>query len=826
MIEKTNAPSLSAIYQIAVENFRDGIAIADLETCQTLYVNRALGEIFEISDSEILPDIYALVPEENRLRLTALHLQEGKTSLTQEFPMLTVKGTSVWVEMTATPVDFAERKAMLLIFSDISAHKRVEENLHRRAAEFAAIYTMTRAMASQSDSLLLLEEVLDHALALLSASCGEIVFYDAASDILEVKVVRGVPITPGLRINRDEGVGWKVARTMQPVIVDQYLEWEDRAAQYVHLNVAAVVGVPMLYGGDLIGVLIIFELLPSQRVFSRADVRLLELFASQAAAAVHNAQLLEETKRHLAEMQTVNRVSEALRSLQTMRQMLPCLLDETLAAFQTNAGILWVYDTLHNKLCSGVARGWFEHFFDGQEKQVIEHIGKRVLEDNQPYFIADFSTDMCIPSHLAKHVPEGWSGVCYPIPTALGYVALLFVAVRQSRGFGEFEIKLLERIARIAGDALHRARLYDRTEEQLNRISALFSIETAIGSSLDIKAILRILLDQVTTQLHVDAADILLYHPETETLEFAAGLRFRTSGLEQMLLNTHQDYAGRAIIEGRTISVPDLSQSEEGYLRNKLMQMEGFVSYYATPLISRGEEVGVLEVFHRTPLDPDPEWLEFLATMAAQAAIALDKARLIDGLQKSNRELTNAYDRTIEAWARLIDLRDHETEGHSVRVAEMAVRLARMAGVSEKSLIHVRRGAILHDIGKIAIPDGILGKKGPLSEEEWEIMRQHPVYAHKMLAPVSFLQAAIDIPYAHHEKWDGSGYPRGLKGEEIPLMARVFAVCDVWDALTSDRPYRPAWSEQKTIEYISEQSGTHFDPRIVTLFLKLMGGQE
>jgi HD-GYP domain-containing protein (c-di-GMP phosphodiesterase class II) len=185
-----------------------------------------------------------------------------------------------------------------------------------------------------------------------------------------------------------------------------------------------------------------------------------------------------------------------------------------------------------------------------------------------------------------------------------------------------------------------------------------------------------------------------------------------------------------------------------------------------------------------------------------------------------------AYDATIEGWSRALDLRDKETEGHSQRVTEMSVELGRRLGLKEEAVMHLRRGALLHDIGKMGVPDYILLKPEPLTEDEWRIMRRHPEYAYQLLLPIAFLHPALDIPYCHHEKWDGTGYPRGLKEGHIPMVARIFAVADVWDALTSDRPYRPAWPEEKALAYIREQSGKHFDPRVLEVFLELLAHRQ
>ncbi len=191
-------------------------------------------------------------------------------------------------------------------------------------------------------------------------------------------------------------------------------------------------------------------------------------------------------------------------------------------------------------------------------------------------------------------------------------------------------------------------------------------------------------------------------------------------------------------------------------------------------------------------------------------------------LREANAQLLNAYEATIEGLSHALDLRDRETEGHSRRVTEVTVKLAQALNFSEEEIIHMRRGALLHDIGKIGIPDSILHKPDSLTEEEWTNMRKHPQFAYDMLSPIEYLRPALAIPYSHHEKWDGTGYPRGLKGEEIPMSARLFAIADVWDAVTSDRPYRAAWTEEQATAYIREQSGKHFDPQVVDLFFKVV----
>jgi putative nucleotidyltransferase with HDIG domain len=388
------------------------------------------------------------------------------------------------------------------------------------------------------------------------------------------------------------------------------------------------------------------------------------------------------------------------------------------------------------------------------------------------------------------------------------------------RPFTEAEVRLAEGIAEVGGTAVRRARLFEQLERRLQEAQALRDIDMAISSSLDLRVTLNVLLDKVTSRLEVDAADVLLLDPHAQTLTFAAGRGFRTTALRHADLRLGEGYAGRAVFDGRAVSVSNLAGDPQ-FAGSALGTLEGFVAYYAVPLVAKGHVLGVLELFDRDALAPSQEWRDFLETLAGQAAIAIDSAALFTDLQRSNMDLALAYDTTLEGWSRALDLRDKETEGHTQRVTDLTLRLARAMGVSEAELVPIRRGALLHDIGKMGIPDSILFKHGTLSPDEWEVMQRHPVYAYELLSPIAYLRSALDIPYGHHEKWDGTGYPRGLKGEQIPLAARLFAAVDVWDGLRSDRPYRPAWSVERARAYIQEHAGSHFDPQVVELFLKM-----
>lgn len=377
----------------------------------------------------------------------------------------------------------------------------------------------------------------------------------------------------------------------------------------------------------------------------------------------------------------------------------------------------------------------------------------------------------------------------------------------------------------VMGDITDREKSEKMIQKQIRRLESLNAIDKAITGNLDTKEILPLIIRHTCEQLEADAANVLILNNDTGDLHFSAGQGFKSRAAHSIILKKGEGEASRALNENRVIEILDIDKNNPPAGFGKIIASEGFGSYYAIPLIAKDRPKGVLEVYRYQSNIPDPDWLSFLETIAQQTAIALDNADLFTDIQKSNLDLTLAYNATIEGWSRALDLRDKETEGHTERVTELTLNLAREFGIPESEMINIRRGALLHDIGKMGIPDNILLKPGPLTDDEWTIMRKHPQYAHDLIAPIDYLKPALDIPLYHHERWDGSGYPFGLKGKDIPLIARIFAVIDIWDALCSDRPYRKAWPKQKALAYLREQAGKQLDPNLVDIFIeKLLEG--
>jgi putative nucleotidyltransferase with HDIG domain len=360
----------------------------------------------------------------------------------------------------------------------------------------------------------------------------------------------------------------------------------------------------------------------------------------------------------------------------------------------------------------------------------------------------------------------------------------------------------------------------DQLKNKETQLGALMGIGKAINSSLGLKRVLEEVMDTLIELMRAERGFLVLRESSGE-------LRVRIArGIDHINLDEEAFNVSRTIVEKVATSgeaILTTNAQEDPRFENQMsVAAYQLRSILCAPLKIKNELIGVIYVDNRarSGIFQDHD-LGMIRAFSDQAAVAIDNARLFDDLQEKNQELEEAYQATLEGWVSALDMRDKETEGHTQRVRILTERLAKFMGVDDEEMIHIRRGALLHDIGKMAIPDGILLKPGPLTEDERELIKQHPVYAYNMLKRIDFLLPAIDIPHYHHEKWDGSGYPDGLKGEEIPFAARIFPVIDVWDALTSDRPYRKGLPPEEVRERIKADSGKHFDPQVVEAFIQM-----
>ena len=352
------------------------------------------------------------------------------------------------------------------------------------------------------------------------------------------------------------------------------------------------------------------------------------------------------------------------------------------------------------------------------------------------------------------------------------------------------------------------------------KVEALVGVGSVINSALGLKRVLEEVMDSIIALMNAERGFLMLKDNQGGlSVQIARGIAQADLAKDSFAISN--SIVKRVVDSGEAILTTN-AQEDPRFDQQASVAAYHLLSILCAPLKVKDVLIGVIYVDNRAQSGIfHKDDLEIISSFSNQAAVAIENARLFDGLQASNEELQLAYHATLEGWVRALDLRDKETEGHTQRVTTLTEKLASAMGIHGDDLIHIRRGALLHDIGKMAIPDGILLKPASLTPEERTLIEKHPVYAFEMLSPIKFLQPALDIPYCHHEKWDGSGYPRGLKAEHIPLAARIFAVADVWDALVSDRPYRKGLDPVEVKEKIRTDSGSHFDPIVVKAFLKL-----
>jgi len=698
-------------------------------------------------------------------------------------------GSHYTEEMTITPLKNAQGEVahFIAIKQDISERVNVEHALHDSRARLSGI----------------IDSAMD-AIVTLDANQRIILFNPAAEKMF--------------RCPADEALG-------QPL--DRFIPERFREAHREHIHLFGQTNQSRRSMGTL-GPLTCLRAdgkeFPAEIAISQAKVADGKIYTAILRDITERKQAEEELHRRINELSALYQTTLDIISVQDLPDLLNTIVMRAVDLLDGTGGGLYLCEPEQKQVRCVVSYNTPDDY-TGIVLAYGEGAAGTVAATGEPLIIDDYQTwegraktfESAHPFSAVISVPMLWYG------GVTGVIHVLHET--QKHKFTKNELKLLTSFANQAAVVVENARLFEETQRRLERLSALRRIDQVITSSLDLRVTLNILLGQILQLLEVDAAAVLLYQPELHKLEFVAGQGFRTQTLQSTNLPLGKGFAGQAAKERRTVQVFDLEKLHTGFLRSPEFRNEEFLAYIGVPLIAKGSIVGVLEIYNRQQFVPDDEWMDFLETLAGQAAIAIDNINLFNNLEKSNLVLVQAYDATIEGWARALELRDMETEGHSRRVVDMTIELARKLGIEKSQLVHVRQGALLHDIGKMGVPDSILQKNGPLTDEEWETIHHHPVYANKWLAPISYLKPALDIPYCHHEKWDGSGYPRGLKGEQIPLAARIFAVVDVWDALRSDRPYREKWSRKKTREYILEQSGKHFDPKVVEAFLDMIDSE-
>ncbi|GAP08949.1 protein containing PAS domain S-box [Bellilinea caldifistulae] len=775
----------------------------------------ASGEAYTFEDWRSDPHT-VLKPGEEEL----LQPVRGGVALPLRAGARTIGVMNIWFER-ARMVTETERR-LLAAIADMAGNAlqraHLNEQTHQRLAELSVLHSVSQALLLSGMEAEAVYEAIHQAVAqLMPCEAFTIVLVDAAtSEYLAVYLYDKGGRFPPRRIPHGSGLSGRVIEQGRTLVIEDYPLSNLPAVHFGDPeSVRSILAVPLRQGRRVLGMISAQSYQPA--AYTSAHTRLLETLAAQFATTLENVRLFGETRQRLRELELIAHLSSELRRATTRAELLPVLLEQLMTRMKVDGAVLETVHPLSGDVTIELGVGIWESL-TGEIIPAGQGLSAVILQSGKSYLNNDAHHDPRV--YFPQQLGDCASIAGVPLRADDTINGLLWVG--SCRRLDEDDLRLLHSVADMAASALLRLQLHEETRRRVEQLQALQAIDRVITSSLDLHFSLDALLEQTLLHLKMDAAGVLLFNPTTLMLEYAAGRGFRTRYYQKARLHLGESQAGMAALERRIVHCGDLSVAEPPFIHPQWVEEEGFVSYCGVPLVAKGQVKGVLEVFSRSPFEPQEEWLGFFEAISRQAAIAIENAQLFENLQRSNLDLSLAYEATIEGWSRALDLRDKETEGHTRRVADLTLLMAERIGLDPAQVAHVRRGALLHDIGKMGIPDAILLKPGPLTDEEWEIMRKHPLYAYQMLYPVQYLRPALDIPYCHHEKWDGTGYPRGLKGEEIPLAARIFAVADVWDALTSDRPYRPAWPQAKALNHIREQAGTHFDPRVVKVFFEVI----
>jgi PAS domain S-box-containing protein/putative nucleotidyltransferase with HDIG domain len=820
-------------YQMLVEQIPAIVYIDAIDDASsTTYMNPQVKAATGYSAEEWMadPDLWKkLLHPEDRAAIIEKHLHTNKTgeSFVADYRLISREGREVWIHDEALLIrdEYNQPRFWQGVMIDITERRQAADRLRTEIDRTKVLLQASKALNAKLDIGAISMEVCKEAAHALSISDAVIYLYDEGHQELRFgngygPVANDPRLVPIPRTVFDK----LLPQTGQAVIFSdarsiRELPFGEILAEHDVRSIASVI---MLRENHLMGVLAVCS--PGEeRSFNQDELALLQGLANQATQAIINARLFEETNERAAQLALLYDAGLALNSQLEPRAQLEFLFKIAMDTIGAQRATFFRLDDLHHQLIPEYVMG-----FSQETSQKVQELRVETGDENHPIGwvekqrvplnIADTHAD----KRCERIIGDVRSGLWVPVMQKGRFLGVLGLVSTREEAFSPHDERLLMLFANQTAVAMENARLYQESQRRLRRLEILRDIDLTITGSFDLSFNLNTILKRVVAELEVDAADVLLLDPHTQILECASRYGFRTGALRYTSLPVGEGYAGQAVLETRIVHIPDLTEEMGAFNRATLLPQEGYITYYAVPLITKGQVKGVMEIFSRKLFTPDQEWLDFLETLSGQSAIAIDNSQLFIELQNSNIILNRAYDTTLEGWSRALDMRDHETEGHSSRVTEITLKLARAMGIDDEKLVFIRRGAILHDIGKMVIPDHILLKPGPLTKEEWAIMREHPTFAVDLISPIEYLRPALDIPQYHHERWDGSGYPQGLKGDQIPLAARIFAIADVMDALCSDRPYREAWPRKKALAYIRKQSGKHFDPQVVEVFFQML----
>jgi PAS domain S-box-containing protein len=816
-----------ARFRALVENISEAIVLLDSHGAvqyASPATERILGYPAHTRIGRLAFDEGVYPADVDRLKtLFAQVLNQPRAMVTDQLRVWNHKGALVWIDATATNLlDTPGVQAVVVNYRDITGRRQAEDTLRRYTARLETLREIDRAIVAARSpeeiataSLRHLQQLVPYRLAMVAVFDFETHQARLIADMLE-DGTRG-PWT-GRSFPTESFQSLETLRRGETRIAQDIFSPGPRPAtdeDLLNEGLRSWMSVPLQYRGVLIGSLNFGSAAPG--AFNDEHVEVAAEIADLLAIALQQASLLAETTEALTREQRLNDVARTSSSSLDLSTVLPTIMRLAVELVRADSGVMGLISNDGQSLTHPYLFNLPEDL--GLEQPIPKGtgVGWQVVETRQAMLLADYGSH---PAALKNWTAAGIrNSIETPLiagETCLGVLGLYLRG--PARRFTERDLRLAEAVGRQAGVVVQNARLFEAERQRVALLTALNEIGLDISAQLDLSILLNTIVQHAVRLLNAPMGSLFLVR-ENQSLEMVVRHNLPAFELTRPPVRFGEGLAGKVAQNGRVQIVGDYSQWPG---RSSYADDYPYRGVLSVPIKWQGHVIGVINVLDERPDRFGPMDVHQVNLLAAQAAIAINNAHLFSDLQQSNAELIAAYDTTLEGWTRALDLRDEETEGHTQRVTEMTLQLAQGMGIDASELLHIRRGALLHDIGKMGLPDSILLKAGPLTDEEQAVMYKHPEYARDMLFPIKFLRPALDIPYCHHERWDGSGYPQALQGEAIPLAARIFAVVDVWDALRSDRPYRQGWPEKAVLDHIRALSGRHFDPEVVRAFITLL----
>ncbi len=746
------------------------------------------------------------------VELSRLALETGQAQESYILQLKARDGRLIWGEVHESPVvRDGHTLGMVGAITDITERREAERRLERQLTALTVLHAVAIAGTQSNDE----DEVIERSTQIISGmlypdNCGVLLLNPHGTTLTPHPSYHGVlPQNALEEVPLSKGVTGRVAATGLTERVDDvhkdsnYIETTD--------GILSELCVPIRINEKIIGVINAESRKPNG--FDAEDERIMTTLAGTLGSAIERVRLFNSEQKRGQKAENLRQATVALTKTIELDQLFEIILDELDKLVPYNSASIELIDARTTR--GGLERNNHRASKHSRRGPIPSPIPGS-FNPRRPLIIPDIHTDERFELNDQNRKLHGW--VRLPLVAQDELMGFLTMANTTSNYFTDELVAFAQTFANQAGIAIKNAFLYQSEKKRYQEAEKLRQAATVVASSLKLSEVLNILLEQLKEVVPFDSAAVLL--PEGDSVRIMA-----ESGLprEEQALGKLYPASNRLLqyilVNNRPLILDD-AQKDGRFER--WAASENVHGWIGVPMVAHGQVTGFITLDSFTPGAFDEGQAALAQSFAHQAAAAIENAQLFESLKFSNTELSKAYDTTLEGWGNALELRDKETQGHTRRVADLTLELARRMNCTDEQILHIRRGVLVHDIGKMGVPDTILNKKGPLTPREWKEMRKHPQFAFDLLYPIAYLRPSIEIPYCHHEWWNGSGYPRGLKGEQIPLAARLFAVVDVWDALLSDRPYRKHWPRKKVIKYIRDQAGIHFDPKIAEIFLKMI----